>query len=160
MYNIEVEAEHCYFVGDGEVLSHNSCLDIVQKYGGKQQVDDAGVPIENRFDMPNKKAAKQAASEIAGNLGSDPTTLRLGGPEEARYGDAEFGSDAKNSNRRIGAQSADQAAGHSDHFAGHRFDRRSHVNAWSARTGTTKGNNAHLYYPSKPAKSLRRGKTR
>lgn len=25
VYNIEVEAEHCYFVGDGEVLTHNTC---------------------------------------------------------------------------------------------------------------------------------------
>ena len=25
VYNMEVEAEHCYFVGDGEVLTHNGC---------------------------------------------------------------------------------------------------------------------------------------
>jgi hypothetical protein len=25
VYNVEVEAEHCYFVGDGETLTHNMC---------------------------------------------------------------------------------------------------------------------------------------
>ena len=37
MYNVEVEAEHRYFVGSGEVLTHNSC-DVSPTASGKEGV--------------------------------------------------------------------------------------------------------------------------
>jgi hypothetical protein len=38
VYNLEVETEHCYFVGSGEVLSHNSCaVTDSAKVGGEQK---------------------------------------------------------------------------------------------------------------------------
>jgi hypothetical protein len=65
VYNIEVETEHCYFVGSEEVLTHNSCVtDSSRKEAFRQAKDDAGAPRSQQpdssrttdmTDMNNKK---------------------------------------------------------------------------------------------------------
>ncbi len=165
VYNLEVEQEHCYFVGDDQVLSHNAgagcgsdgesptggknneVADIVERHGGKPIANES-----SRFEMPSKRAAQQAASEIAGNLGNRPTKVPL-----SQYRESGLGFGAKTSNNVIGKHSAalgaakTPVAGFHNHFAGHSGfgESRPHFNAWSKRTGTTAKNNVHLYYRSK-----------
>jgi hypothetical protein len=49
VYNIEVEAEHCYFVGEGQTLTHNGCV-----------TDTANKKVPNP-DGSNGKADHRAA---------------------------------------------------------------------------------------------------
>ncbi|WP_232595745.1 hypothetical protein [Marinibactrum halimedae] len=109
---------------------------IAEKHGG--------VKIgENRYKMPDRKSAQQAASEISGDLGSNPTTIR-----RKEYIDANNTYQQNQSNRVIGKHSASGNAGYHDHSIGHsRFgETRPHFNAWSESTGTTAKDNVHLYY--------------
>ena len=107
---------------------------IIEKYGGKKR-EDGG------FDMPNKKSAKQAASEISGDLGSLPQKVR-----RKDYSDELNDFYDKKSDRVIGKISSDKKAGYYDHSIGHRFDRRPHINVWSDKYGATAKDNFHLYY--------------
>ncbi|MGM5629621.1 RHS domain-containing protein [Apibacter raozihei] len=117
---------------------------IAEKYGGKK-ID------ENRyeFDGPDaKKRARQAASEISGDLGSDPNTIR-----RKDYVDANNTYKNNNSNRVIGKHSStlnsneQPVSGYHDHEIGHsRFNAPKHYNAWSESTGTNYTDNVHLYY--------------
>ena len=107
---------------------------IAEKYGGVK-LEDGG------FQMPNRKAAKQAASEIAGNMGSDPVKVR-----RKDYSDVDNTYQQKQSNRVIGKKSQDGSTGYYDHSMGHHFDRRPHLNVWSDKYGATAKDNFHLYY--------------
>ena len=109
--------------------------EIVKKFGG--------TPTNGGYMFPNSKSAKQTASEISGNLGSEVKTIR-----RKEYRDAENTFQQNNSNRVIGKHSIDGKAGYHHHNIGHsRFgEARPHFNAWSESTGTTAKDNIHLYY--------------
>ncbi len=117
--------------------------DIAQKYGGKKIGP-------NRYQFSNKKTAKQAASEIAGDLGSDARKI-----PRSEYRDSKNTYQQEMSNRVIGKHSRQldennkPIAGYHDHSIGHSGfgDDRPHFNAWSQSTGTKENDNVHLYYP-------------
>ncbi|WP_082683245.1 RHS repeat-associated core domain-containing protein [Entomohabitans teleogrylli] len=105
--------------------------DIIKKHGGIQTA-------ENRYQMPNRRAARQAASEIAGNLGSDRIITRK---PDFRGGPYTW----KDSQGRIGATNASGTAGWRDDILGHpEFGAGSHVNAWNEAEGIL--SNLHLDY--------------
>ena len=88
--------------------------------------------------MPNRRAARQAASEIAGDLGSEPAIITKkmfkGGPKKW-----------KDSLDKIGVKRADESAGWRDDILGHpRFDAGPHVNVWDNSNGIS--DNLHLDY--------------
>ena len=99
--------------------------------------------------FPTKRAAKQAASEIAGNLGRKPISI-----PQSQYREANLSWSASNSKRVIGKHSAakdaygNPVAGYHDHFAGHSAfgETRGHFNPWG-RFGNYK-DNIHLFYPN------------
>jgi RHS repeat-associated protein len=104
---------------------------IIKRHGGVA----AG---ENRYKMPNRRAARQAASEIAGNLGSEPRRIKKsdfrGGP-----------SSWKNSQDKIGMQNKSETSGWRDDSPGHpTLGAGPHVNAWNNEKGIT--SNLHLDY--------------
>ncbi len=138
VYNCAVEEYHTYFVGGEDwgfsVWAHNACditgaRSAAQRNGGRELAGD-------RFAFPTREAARQAASELAGNLGPGTQAIRLsefrGGPWWT-----------KNSNRVIGRQSADGSAGWRDDFLGHHsgFEAGPHVNVWGPG-----GAQFHLFY--------------
>ena len=124
--------DHTYFVGQYGVWVHNACggsslENAVARNGG--EATDGGATF------PTRRQARQAASEVAGNLGSDAQAIRM---RDFRQSDSWR---LKNSNRIIGRQSSDGAAGWRDDFLGHpQFGMGPHVNAW--------GNGAeyHFFY--------------
>ncbi|OCG00745.1 hypothetical protein [Gilliamella sp. wkB112] len=88
--------------------------------------------------MPSRRAARQAASEIAGDLSSNPVITRKpdfrGGPHTWQ-----------NSKGRIGAQNRAGNAGWHDDILGHpEFGAGTHVNAWNEAKGVF--SNLHLDY--------------
>ena len=107
---------------------------IIKKHGGTKIKD-------GHYKMPNRRAARKAASEIAGDLGSEVTTVRkkdyLGGPRTW-----------KNSEGKIGKQNKKKSAGWRDDSPGHDFGNGdvigSHVNAWNTPKGVN--TNLHLLY--------------
>ena len=114
-------------------------LSIIQKHGGRHVIGDYIL-------MPSRRAAMQAASEIAGDLSSTPETIRR---KDFRGWPRQW----KNSNRVIGTQTKDKKAGLRDDSLGHCFDDSegkteigSHVNAWNKQNGV---DNLHLLYESK-----------
>jgi hypothetical protein len=137
VYNCRVAEYHTYFVGDAtwgwSVWAHNACT-IEQARAAAAR--HGGVEIsEGRFLFPTRRAARQAASEIAGDLGPGARPIRLaefeGGPWWTRY-----------SNRVIGRRSADGTVGWRDDFLGHpRFGAGPHVNGWGPG-----GVEFHLFY--------------
>ncbi|MFK3970684.1 hypothetical protein ACI2KS_08120 [Pseudomonas sp. NPDC087358] len=93
---------------------------------------------ENRYKLPNRRAARQATSEIAGNLSSSPATPRKpdfrGGPRSWQK------SKAKN-----GVRNQDKSSGWRDDELGHpEFGAGPHVNAWNNEKGIF--DNLHLDY--------------
>jgi hypothetical protein len=64
VYNIEVETEHCYFVGNGEVLTHNagSCVTGSDRVKNELPEGDRRTPEENQkarnYFKNNKEEAK------------------------------------------------------------------------------------------------------
>lgn len=132
-----------------DVLGLKGCPDrdideICKKYGGIKTGDK-----RYKFEGPGaKKRAKQAASEISGDLGSNPRTIR-----RKDYIDNNNTYRNSNSNRVIGKHSSavnsnnQPVAGYHDHEIGHsNFDAPKHFNAWSESTGSTEKDNVHLYY--------------
>ncbi|WP_285350496.1 RHS repeat-associated core domain-containing protein [Pseudomonas sp. ME-P-057] len=104
---------------------------IIMKHGGVA----AG---ENRYKMPNRRAARQAASEVAGDLGSTPITTRKpdfrGGPRTWQT-----------SKGRIGVGNQGKTSGWRDDELGHpEFGAGPHVNAWNNEKGIFY--NLHLDY--------------
>ena len=155
VFNLEVNTEHVYYVGIHGLLVHNSCdgkgvaprrsLDeIIEAHGGSRIADDAN-PLA--FSFPSKRAAKQAASEISGNLGRNPEKVL-----QSSYREPTLSWSAQQSKRVIGkhSQALDEfgnpIAGFHDHFAGHSAfgETRGHINAWG-RFGNYK-DNIHLFY--------------
>ena len=149
VYNLEVQVKHTYYVADSGVLVHNgkNCGvdDIAAKYGGTR-IDGDSNP--NAFMFPSKRSAKQAASEIAGNLGSSPTKVL-----QSSYRESKLSWFAAKSKKIIGKHSnqldefGNPSAGFHDHFLGHSAfnEPRAHINAWG-RFGDFK-DNIHLFYP-------------
>jgi RHS repeat-associated protein len=104
---------------------------IIKRHGGVA----AG---ENRYKMPNRRTARQAASEIAGNLGSKPLLITKadfrGGPPSWR-----------NSPGKIGMKNQAETSGWRDDSPGHpNLGAGPHVNVWNNEKGITA--NLHLDY--------------
>jgi RHS repeat-associated protein len=108
--------------------------DIIRRHGGTKLKD-------GHYRMPNRRAARQAASEIAGDLGSEASTVRK---RDYRGGPRTWGD----SDGRIGAQSRDKSSGWRDDSPGHDFGDGDvigpHVNAWNNSKGVN--SNLHLLY--------------
>lgn len=101
------------------------------RHGGKRIGPDS-------WQYPNKRAAVQAASEITGNLGPAPVTIR-----KKDYRGADF--PASRSNKVIGKQTQDKSHGWRIDYGGHQFGATvvgPHVNAWV----NGKEFNFHLHY--------------
>jgi hypothetical protein len=131
LYNLET-TEHVYRVGSLGTLVHNSCVDraaaSAQRHGGQ------ALETANHFRYPSRQAARQAASEIAGNMGRETRAIRL---NDFRGAPPQMSA----SNRVIGRQSADGSIGWRDDFLGHpRFGAGPHVNVWVDRI------EFHLWY--------------
>ena len=61
VYNIEVEAEHCYFVGEGQTLTHNGCETGVTD-SAKNVVDKNGYRTpDGKFASPTGDAPRSGA---------------------------------------------------------------------------------------------------
>lgn len=115
---------------------------IIQKHGGKKI-------SEGHYKFPNRRSARQAASEIAGDLGSEAVTIRK---KDFRGGPRGWES----SNAKIGKQKPDKSAGWRDDSPGHDFRKKNsrgelegenigpHVNAWNKDKGVN--DNLHLLY--------------
>jgi RHS repeat-associated protein len=152
-FNFEVEDWHTYFVAGDEgarpVWVHNKCFiarmdEAVARHGGVR-LAGSDVP-HNSFRFPSARAARQAASEAAGNLGATPTVYRArdfwgNRPHWARGA----------SNKKMGMGTAElnpsngnSVAGWRDDYFGHQFPDGSvvgpHVNVWG-REGS-----AHFWY--------------
>jgi hypothetical protein len=136
VYNLRISEHHTYFVGAREwgfsVWAHNACtIEAARAAAARHAGEEIGL---GRFLFPTRRAARQAASEIAGDLGRgarrisqqefDGLPSRLGG-----------------SDRTIGRQSWDGSVGWRDDWFGHPFDGRPHVNVWGPN-----GVELHLYY--------------
>ena len=96
---------------------------------------NGGTAVEGGFQFGTRRAARQAASEFAGDLGSGVQAIRAfefqGGPYWMR-----------NSNRVIGRQNFDFSRGWRDDFLGHsQFNMGPHVNVWNS------GSKFHFFYP-------------
>jgi RHS repeat-associated protein len=140
VYNLRVKDLHTYFVGSEDwgfsVWAHNAytpaqARSIAGRYGGAEIGP-------GRFVFPTRRAARQAASHLAGNLGPGAQAIRnrefRGGQPAWRW---------RNSNRIMGRKSADGTAGWRDDFQGHHgaFEADRHVNVWGKG-----GVEYHLFY--------------
>lgn len=136
VYNFEVEGLHDYYVqaGDYWLLVHNTCLlgqaeTVAERYGA--------TAVEGGYSFASRRAARQAASELAGDLGSAPSVIRR---SDFRGGPWSW----KNSNGRIGVQNSGGSAGWRDDVLGHNFGDSvmgPHVNVWRG------GQELYLFYP-------------
>ncbi|KAB0573872.1 RHS repeat-associated core domain-containing protein, partial [Ideonella dechloratans] len=108
------------FKSIGEAASGAGALErVIARNGG--ELVDGGARFATRRD------ARQAASELAGNLGSDAQAIRM---RDFRQSNVPWG--LKDSNRVIGRRSADGSTGWRDDFLGHpQFDMGPHVNVWN-----------------------------
>jgi hypothetical protein len=83
VYNLEVEDEHCYFVGSGEVLTHNSCVtgsdrNHVTYEGtkdGKPYVGYASAPSDLKL-TPDQIVARRYNGDTSGFDGAGPTPVK------------------------------------------------------------------------------------
>jgi RHS repeat-associated protein len=111
--------------------AQNHAESIIKRHGGVAAGD-------NRYKMPNLRAARQVASEIAGNLGSKPITITK---SEFREGPPSW----KNSEGRIGRKNRAETSGWRDDSPGHpKLGTGPHLNAWNNEKGIT--DNLHLDY--------------
>lgn len=100
-----------------------------------------GQAVENDYMFPTRRAARQAASEISGDLGSATEAIRAsdfpGGPRWM-----------ENSDQVIGRSSADGLTGWRDDFLSHTFrdgmQLGPHVNVWASGIDSSL---PHLFYP-------------
>jgi Pretoxin HINT domain len=138
VYNLEVFPEHVYEVGTDGALVHNSCTwDRARAAAARHGGEELATP--GHFQFPNRRSARQAASEIAGNLGQNPVTTRLrdfrGLPPNLKR------ASERTLDRVIGRQSADGKIEWRDDFLGHsRFGAPPHVNV------SVQGTEFHLFY--------------
>lgn len=119
--------------------------EIAARHGGVELPDSPHG--KGNFMFPNRRAARQAASEVAGDLGSNPSTFRAS--------DYRGAPPKTNPNKVMGANNSDPAsttdnhgsAGWRDDQWGHDFGSGGkvgpHVNAWNNKNGIE---NSHLYY--------------
>ncbi len=64
VYNIEVETEHCYFVGNGEVLTHNACVtDSAKETHGNSNASEKS---QHGYEIFEKKTGDVAKTGISG----------------------------------------------------------------------------------------------
>ena len=111
--------------------AQNYAENIIKKHGGIRT-------DENLYQMPHRRAARQASSEIAGDLGSNPHTITK---SEFRRGPYSW----KNSSGRIGVRNFQETAGWRDNVLGHpAINSGPHVNAWNESKGIL--HNLHLDY--------------
>lgn len=97
---------------------------------------NGGEIVEGGAQFATRRQARQAASEMAGNLGSDVQAIRM---REFKQANVPWG--LKDSNKVIGRQSADGLSGWRDDFLGHpQFQMGPHVNVW------TNGSGFHFFY--------------
>lgn len=108
-YDITVAGLHTFYIliGEHEVLVHNCRIsDAALRHGGQL--------VEGGYKFASRRAARQAASEAVGNLGSSRQVIRAldyrGGPYWM-----------KDSLKRIGVRSADGKSLWRDDFLGHTF---------------------------------------
>ena len=109
VYNLTVEDIHTYYVlaGSAPVLVHN-CRDaaVAARHGG--------AVVEGGYKFPSHRSARQAASEMVGDMGSNSVAIRArdfrGGPYWMR-----------DSDKVIGRKSADGTRLWRDDFTGHVF---------------------------------------
>ena len=118
---------------------------VAARHGGVE-LPDSNHGIGN-FMFPNRRSARAAASEVAGDLGSNPSAFRA-----SDYRGAPRGT---NPNKVMGQNNSDPAdpidnhgtAGWRDDQWGHDFGDGNkvgpHVNAWNDKLGI---GNSHLYY--------------
>ena len=123
VYNLTVEHQHLFRVGRDAILVHNTrCDELLQ--GAVTRNGDEALREAGHFRFPNRRAARQAASELAGDLGVDVETIRL----------SEFRGlpwNLRDSTRVTGRQTRDNSVGWRDDFLGHeRFGAGPHVNVW------------------------------
>ena len=91
-----------YFVPE---ITLTGCLNQqvpVGKYGGKPYVNEAGDTVDGWVVFDSRRQARQAASEIAGDLGSDPRALRLSGDKADKWW-------YRDSNRVVGRERLDSS---------------------------------------------------
>jgi hypothetical protein len=149
MWDLTIQDDHDFYVlpaasdndssyyhvdasGVTAVLVHNcNIAQIAAKHGGV--ADDQG------YQFGSRRAARQAASEIVGDLGSRAQAIRASDFRGGPYW-------MKESNMVIGRSSFDGAAGWRDDFLGHVFSDGAsigrHVNVWGP--GIPDG--IHLFY--------------
>jgi RHS repeat-associated protein len=123
----------------------NRLRQIAARHGGVE-LPDSNHGIGN-FQFPNRRAARAAASEVAGDLGSQAKPIRA-----SSYRGAPRGT---NPDKIMGQSNADPGDPHDNHgTAGWRDDQWGHdfgdgnkvgphVNAWNSGQGI---GNSHLYY--------------
>jgi RHS repeat-associated protein len=100
---------------------------IANRYGATE--------TEGGFLFSTRRSARQAASELAGDLGSSPLAIRASDWRNVTW-------PWNNSNRVIGRQKFDFSTGWRDDFLGHpRLNMGPHVNVW--RDNVT----FHFFYP-------------
>lgn len=95
---------------------------------------NGGVITSDGASFPSRQAARQAASEVAGDLGSTPKVTTRG---DYRDGPTSW----KDSDVPIGKSNREGTTGWRDDSPGHSFDPRPHVNV------KINGLNFHLWYP-------------
>jgi hypothetical protein len=105
VYNIEVEAEHCYFVGSGEVLTHNECsvTDSAKPFNSKQDTDSEttnaafrnakdqnGIPRSKQPDrtrtVPDKHTGKPLTVMDFTNSKGEQVSIRKDNPVQYKRG--------------------------------------------------------------------------
>jgi hypothetical protein len=114
---------------------------VVERYGARKATGG--------YLFPSRRAAREAASEILGELGGSPKVMRLrdyeGLPERFQALARKRKSSLLDS--VIGQQRLDGSAGWRDDFLGHVFEDSTlgpHVNIWDTRLGVEE----HLFYPA------------
>ncbi|WP_460185705.1 polymorphic toxin-type HINT domain-containing protein [Thermopirellula anaerolimosa] len=133
VYNMTVEGEHVYHVSTLAVVAHNlNCAERADAAARRH----GGIRLEEKghYRFPSRRAARQAASEIAGNMGRNVEPIHLkdfrGVPPQM-----------KNSMRVIGRSSKDGSVWWRDDFLGHpRFGAGPHINVH------VDGIDFHLWY--------------
>jgi len=85
VYNIEVEADHCYFVGNERVLSHNACGGLTP-----QEIDEIQ-NIADRYDVEIDVVGSRARGE-GNNIDTD---LPVGHDPGTQRSDIDFKFDAR-----------------------------------------------------------------
>lgn len=130
------------FIGEGEVAGGARGFEAVEDFSRMDMIlekvvsRNGGEIVEGGARFASRRAARQAASELAGNLGSRAEAIRM-----SEFKQADVPWNLQNSNRVIGRRSFDGSVGWRDDFLGHpQFNMGPHVNVWRG------GRNFHLFW--------------